>query len=118
MIAAVFPGQGSQTPGMGKDLFDSFAEARIVFESVSSATGIDAAKLCFETDEDTLRQTQNAQLALYTCSVAAWLCLNTRIGADRITAVAGHSVGEYAALTAAGVLSVISSPWSDGEDGR
>lgn len=107
MIAIVFPGQGSQKPGMGKELYDLRPESRQVFETVTKATGIDAAKLCFETDEETLRQTQNAQLALYTCSVAAWSCLSAHLqGEVRIDGVAGHSVGEYAALAAAGVLSV------------
>jgi len=105
MIAAVFPGQGSQVPGMGKDLFDSFAEARDVFERVSAATSIDVQKLCFDTEEDVLRQTQNAQIALFTCSVAAWKVLKSQANLT-VTAVAGHSVGEYAALAAADVISI------------
>jgi [acyl-carrier-protein] S-malonyltransferase len=107
MIAAVFPGQGSQKPGMGKELFQEFEEARYVFESVSRATGIDSVKLCFETDEETLRQTQNAQLALYTCGVAAYESLRARLpDGVKIEAMAGHSVGEYAALAAARVVSI------------
>src|SRR4051794_14860916 len=76
MIAVVFPGQGSQKPGMGKDLFDTRKEAREVFELVAGATGVDVQKLCFGTDDETLRQTENAQMALYTCGVAAYRCLN------------------------------------------
>jgi [acyl-carrier-protein] S-malonyltransferase len=100
MIAAVFPGQGSQFPGMGKELFDASSAAREVFQTVSDATKVDVANLCFETDEDTLRQTQNAQLALYTCGLAAYRAL----GIDCFTTMAGHSVGEYAALAAAEIV--------------
>src|SRR5471030_1480652 len=106
MFAAVFPGQGSQKPGMGKDLFDTFPVARGIFEQVAQATSVDTANLCFELDEDTLRQTQNAQLALYTCGVAAWAVLAAHCDIRQFVAVAGHSVGEYAALAAAGVVSV------------
>jgi [acyl-carrier-protein] S-malonyltransferase len=91
---------------MGKDLYDNFAEAKSVFEAVSKATGLDLAKLCFETDEETLRLTQNAQIALYTSSVAAWTVLISEMDGSQIHAVAGHSVGEYAALAAAGAFSV------------
>jgi [acyl-carrier-protein] S-malonyltransferase len=107
MIAVIFPGQGSQKPGMGKALFDARSDARGVFDAVTRATGVDAAKLCFDTDEETLRQTQNAQLALYTCGMAAWTCLEAHLrGIVTIDAFAGHSVGEYAALAAAGILSL------------
>jgi len=105
MIAAVFPGQGSQKPGMGKDLYDSRPEAKAVFEEASDASRVDIAKLCFDADEGTLRQTQNAQLALFTCGVSAYRCLDAHLkGITLISAFAGHSVGEYAALVAAEVL--------------
>lgn len=104
MIAVVFPGQGSQKPGMGRDLVEAFSEAAEVFDRVSEALHQDLRALCFETDEDTLRQTQNAQLALYTCGVAAYRSLLAKT--DAVKAAAGHSVGEYAALAAAGIFSI------------
>jgi len=104
VVAAVFPGQGSQKVGMGRSLAERYSAARSIFDTVGSATGIDVRELCWGTDEETLRQTQNAQLALFTCSVAAWHVL---LEAGRSAgAVAGHSVGEYAALVAAGVYRV------------
>lgn len=107
MFAAVFPGQGSQRPGMGKEFFHEFVEAQEVFRRVTEATGVDVQKLCFDTDESTLRQTQNAQLALFTVGTAAWRCLKVRLGGRALPeAMAGHSVGEYAALAAAGVVSI------------
>lgn len=87
---------------MGRDLYDNVPAARTLFDEVSEAVSDDIAKLCFESDEETLRQTQNAQIALYTCSLAAFVSLP----ALEISATAGHSVGEYAALAAAGVFSV------------
>ncbi len=106
MIAAVFPGQGSQKPGMGRELCETFPVARGIFEQVSHATSIDVARLCFEADEDELRQTANAQLALYTCGLAAWAVLTSHCDVHRFEVLAGHSVGEYTALAAADVLSV------------
>ncbi|HRF58667.1 MAG TPA: ACP S-malonyltransferase [Fimbriimonadaceae bacterium] len=103
MVAAVFPGQGSQKPGMGRELFESEPHAAEVFARAGDALGFDVAALCFETDEDTLRQTENAQVALFTCGVAAFAALD-REAAFGIAA--GHSVGEYAALAAAGFLTV------------
>lgn len=107
MVAIVFPGQGSQKPGMGRALYDSRPEALAVFGEVSEATGIDLAHLCFESDEGTLRETQNAQLALYTCGVAAWACLHAHLrGVLEPQAFSGHSIGEYAALAASGSVGV------------
>jgi [acyl-carrier-protein] S-malonyltransferase len=109
MIAAIFPGQGSQRPGMGRELWEAHEVARDVFAEVTEATDIDMVRLCFETDEETLRRTENAQLALFTSSVAAFRVLTfglRRLPSATVEAVAGHSVGEYAALVAGGVLSV------------
>ncbi len=106
MLAVVFPGQGSQSPGMGKPLFESSAAAKRVFEDVSAAVGRDVADLCFNADEETLRQTQNAQVALYTVGLAAFAALQEAANDLPVRAAAGHSVGEYAALAAAGVLDV------------
>ncbi|OWU64599.1 MAG: malonyl CoA-acyl carrier protein transacylase, partial [Armatimonadetes bacterium Cent15-Ar3] len=86
---------------MGKDVFEASASAREVFEKVSNTLGIDVAKLCFESDEETLRATNNAQIALYTVGVATYAA--SGIEAD---VFAGHSIGEYAALVCSGGLSL------------
>lgn len=106
MFAVVFPGQGSQKPGMGRAFYEHFAESRAVFEAVGSATGRDIAALCFESDDDTLRQTQNAQIALYTAGLAAYAALKVRLEGWTPKAAAGHSVGEYTAIAAAGMITV------------
>lgn len=91
---------------MGADLYAKDPYARQVFDEVESATGLNVATLCFESDEETLRETQNAQIALYTCSLAAYYAFRGAEPGVEAEAFAGHSVGEYAALAAAGVLSV------------
>lgn len=90
---------------MGQDLVKASAAAGAVFEEASRATGIDVLALCVESDEETLRQTQNAQIALFTCGLAGWEALKERSGLQP-AAFAGHSVGEYAAVVASGVLDV------------
>lgn len=105
MIGVVFPGQGSQRPGMGQSLCEETTEGARVFDLVSQATGIDLKELCFSTSEEELRKTENAQIALFTCSLAAWFALKSVSNAD-VKAFAGHSVGEYAAIVAAGALSI------------
>ncbi|MDG1182833.1 MAG: ACP S-malonyltransferase [Tateyamaria sp.] len=106
-VAFVFPGQGAQTIGMGKDLAEAYPEARAVFEEVDDALGEPLSDLIWEGDLDTLTLTQNAQPALMATSIAAVRALEAEgIGMGRASFVAGHSLGEYSALCAAGVLSL------------
>ncbi len=101
-LAFLFPGQASQYPGMGRDLFDNFPESRAVFEEADSALGFSISKLCFEGSEEDLKLTENTQPAILTVSVAAFRALESRgIVPDF---AAGHSLGEHSALVAAGAL--------------
>ena len=100
--AFLFPGQGSQSVGMGKDLADNFSVARETFEEADRALGFSISKLCFEGPEEELRKTVNTQPAILTVSVAALRVLQQAGISFDITA--GHSLGEYSALVAAGVL--------------
>lgn len=104
MIAFVFPGQGSQYPGMGKDLAENFPVARQVFEEANDALGFDLAGLCYNGPESELKLTTNTQPAILTVSVAALKALEQASGL-RPSYLAGHSLGEYSALVAAGALS-------------
>jgi [acyl-carrier-protein] S-malonyltransferase len=101
-LAFVFPGQGSQTVGMGKDLHDAFPEARAVFEAVDAALGEPLSKLCFEGPEDQQKLTANTQPLILTVSAAAAAVLAKE--GVRPDLVAGHSLGEYSALVAAGAV--------------
>ncbi len=101
-LAFLFPGQASQYPGMGKDLAANFAESRAVFAEADAALGFSLSHLCFEGSEDALKLTENTQPAILTVSVAAYRALAAR-GIEPDFA-AGHSLGEYSALVAAGAL--------------
>lgn len=107
--AFVFPGQGSQAVGMGKDLADAFAPARLVFEEVNDALGQNLSQLMFEGPESDLTLTENAQPALMAVSLAVLRVLEAEGGfnlANEARYVAGHSLGEYSALCAAGAISL------------
>ncbi len=103
MIAFVFPGQGSQYAGMGKELADNFPAARQVFEEANEALGIDLAGLCFNGPEEDLKLTTNTQPAILTVSIAALRVIEQESGL-KPSYVAGHSLGEYSALVAAGAI--------------
>jgi [acyl-carrier-protein] S-malonyltransferase len=100
-IVLLFPGQGSQKPGMGKDLAEAFPEARDVFRAVDEALGVSLSTLCFEGPADDLTLTHNAQPALLAHGAAAWAVARERL-AGRVRAAAGHSLGEFTAYVAAG----------------
>jgi [acyl-carrier-protein] S-malonyltransferase len=107
-VAFTFPGQGSQAVGMGKELAENFSEARSVFEEVDDALGEKLSTIMFEGPEDTLTLTANAQPALMAVSLAVVRVLQAK-GLDpksKVSYVAGHSLGEYSALCAAGTFSL------------
>ncbi|HYD73144.1 MAG TPA: ACP S-malonyltransferase [Candidatus Binatia bacterium] len=107
-IAFIFPGQGSQAPGMGKSLHDAFGAAREVFQEIDEALGEKLSRLVFEGPAEELTLTANAQPALMAVSMAAMRALEREFGvkASKAAYVAGHSLGEYSALAAAGALTV------------
>ncbi len=116
-VAYVFPGQGSQSPGMGKDLADNFPAARMVFEEADDALGFSISQICFHGSSEELQLTENTQPAILTVSIAALRAMQAEgftaeaesaEGTDAAALpayVAGHSLGEYSALVAAGSLS-------------
>ena len=108
MNSLVFPGQGSQYVGMGKDLFDSFPEIKIIFEEVNDALDQNLSKLIFNGPDDELILTENAQPAIMTIGIAIIEILKSRgFSVDKISNIsAGHSLGEYTSLTALNSLSL------------
>ncbi len=105
VAAVVFPGQGSQALGMGKTLYETFAPARDAFDRASEAAGFDVADLCFNGPAERLGRTSFTQPCVLTASVAAWAVLLSETGLQPAVA-AGHSLGEYSALCAAGAISL------------
>ncbi|MCL2766238.1 MAG: ACP S-malonyltransferase [Peptococcaceae bacterium] len=102
-LAFVFPGQGSQYVGMGRDLYEQYEEARAVFDQADQVLGFSLTDMCFNGSGEDLSQTINTQPAVLTVSVAC-LAVWNKLGGPKPTAVAGHSLGEYSALVAAGSL--------------
>lgn len=105
--AFLFPGQGAQTIGMGRDLADAYPDARAVYDAVDEALGEKLSALIWEGEQDTLTLTRNAQPALMATSMAAMAALKAEgVEVTAAAFVAGHSLGEYTALCAAGALSL------------
>lgn len=101
-IAFVFPGQGSQSVGMGKELYDNYPAAKAVFDEADKALGFSITDMCFNGPEEDLRKTFNTQPAILTMSIACYRVLQEKGVTPSV--VAGHSLGEYSALVAAGAL--------------
>ena len=108
-LALVFPGQGSQAPGMGRLVHDHSAEARLAFEEASDYTGLDIAQICFESDADDLASTENTQPAVLTTSIAMFRAMREKVTEVREQVaprlLGGHSLGLFSAAVASGALS-------------
>lgn len=102
-FALVFPGQGSQYPGMGEELHRNYKHVRELFEEASAVFEKDMAELCFQGPQELLDLTVNTQTSILTVEIAAWRAFSERVK-DRPSVMAGHSLGEYAALHAAGAV--------------
>jgi [acyl-carrier-protein] S-malonyltransferase len=108
-LALVFPGQGSQRVGMGKDFYENYASSRAVFQQAEDRLGFSLSRLCFEGPEEKLKETANAQPAIVTVSLAVLEGLKESGFLEKLSVpafTAGHSLGEYAALAASGALSI------------
>src|SRR5271163_3281716 len=115
-VAFLFPGQGSQSVGMGFDFYNNFAIARQTFEEADEALGFSLSKLCFEGPDEQLRLTENTQPAIFAVSIAAHRLLVEK--GISPSYVAGHSLGEYAANVAAGTVSFADAVRAVRERGR
>ena len=102
-IAFVFPGQGSQSVGMGKDLYENFEAAKNVFDTADKVLGKSITTICFEGPEDDLKLTVNTQPSIVTMSIAALEAFKSELDVE-VSATAGHSLGEYCAMYASGVM--------------
>jgi len=119
-VAYVFPGQGSQSTGMGLDLYNSYPSAKEIFAEADASLGFSLSRLCFEGPEEELRKTHNVQPAILVVSIACLKALEEAAIANfpSPTFVAGHSLGEYTALVAAGVLGLTDAVLLIRERGR
>ena len=119
-VGYVFPGQGSQAVGMGKDLWENFDIVKTIFKQADEAVGFPLTRLIFEGPDDELRKTSNSQPALVTMSIACLKAAQETAGSKLPAAdfMAGHSLGEYAALNAAGVIDFHTAVFLVKERGR
>lgn len=102
-FALVFPGQGSQYPGMGEDLYREYQDVRDLFAEASDVFGTDMARLCFKGPQELLDLTVNTQISILTVEIAAWRAFSGMV-TEKPVVMAGHSLGEYSALHAAGAV--------------